>query len=250
MKMLHKKCKDTQYSAVWKIRTFAGVWTLPADKDVLAGIGTLADLMSAGKIVTVRGNLAERDDRLQGLEEPTCLEEEIPLYHRAGGEEEGLSKKEAPVKERDHAIDALRYLCHTRGAEVVTQTHSATCKACGCEFEPRSALHAYCSQKCRSKRWSKSGGDFARWSTYFQRNYPHVFNEQREFQGHRCAICGQKGKLALDHDHSTGRLRGYLCAHCNLGLGSFRDEPARLLAAVEYLKNPPWRIRYEAKVGA
>jgi len=93
-----------------------GIWTQPADKDVLAGIGTLADLMVRGLIVTVRGNLAERDERLAGMEEPTCLEEEIPLYHRPGGdaEEGSISKKEAPVKERDHAIDALRYGRHSR----------------------------------------------------------------------------------------------------------------------------------------
>jgi phage terminase large subunit len=99
-----------------------GIWTTPADKDVLAGIGTLADAMARGNIVTVAGNLAERDERLAGLEEPTCLEEEIPLYHRpgSGDEEGGLAKKEIPIKERDHAIDALRYVAHSRsGARAV-----------------------------------------------------------------------------------------------------------------------------------
>jgi terminase large subunit-like protein len=92
-----------------------GIWTQPADKDVLAGIGTVADLMARGKIVTWRGNLLERDERLAGLEEPTCLEEEIPLYHRPGGAEDGgLAKKEMPIKERDHACDALRYVCQSR----------------------------------------------------------------------------------------------------------------------------------------
>jgi phage terminase large subunit len=101
-----------------------GIWSQPADKDVLAGVGTVADLMFGARILTVRGNLAQRDERLAGLELPTCLEEEIPLYHRPGGdsEEGGLSKRETPVKELDDAIDALRYALQshagTRSARV------------------------------------------------------------------------------------------------------------------------------------
>lgn len=61
-------------------------------------------------------------------------------------------------------------------------------------------------------------------------------------QGNRCAICGCPGedamrkRLALDHDHATGRIRGMLCLHCNSGLGQFRDDPALLEAAIRYLQ--------------
>lgn len=62
-----------------------------------------------------------------------------------------------------------------------------------------------------------------------------------DWQGGACRICRRtfsEPKLppAIDHDHSSGLVRGLLCHQCNLGLGNFRDNPAFLLAAIEYLR--------------
>lgn len=59
-------------------------------------------------------------------------------------------------------------------------------------------------------------------------------------QGERCAICDEiraedKKRLAIDHCHETGYIRGLLCHRCNLGLGSFRDSVELLLSAAAYL---------------
>ena len=56
-----------------------------------------------------------------------------------------------------------------------------------------------------------------------------------------CQICGTKScgtgrRLAVDHNHKTGKVRGVLCTSCNNGLGRFDDRPDLLLSAVEYLK--------------
>lgn len=55
-----------------------------------------------------------------------------------------------------------------------------------------------------------------------------------------CQICKRperrKRRLSLDHDHATGRLRGFVCSRCNLLLGD-ADEDAELLErAASYLR--------------
>lgn len=52
----------------------------------------------------------------------------------------------------------------------------------------------------------------------------------------RCDICSEPAPLVVDHCHSTGKVRGMLCQHCNRGLGHFRDKPAVMAKAIEYLK--------------
>lgn len=61
-----------------------------------------------------------------------------------------------------------------------------------------------------------------------------------------CAICQQTlpdGKHRhVDHCHKTGHVRAVLCHHCNVGLGAFRDNPDRMRAAIEYLREHDTRI--------
>lgn len=64
-----------------------------------------------------------------------------------------------------------------------------------------------------------------------------------EAQGGTCAICQVKDAEHVDHDHETGDVRGILCFTCNVGLGNFQDEPARLLLAHRYLTRPSAETR-------
>ena len=60
-----------------------------------------------------------------------------------------------------------------------------------------------------------------------------------EGQQGQCAICGRipaRRRLAVDHDHETGSVRGLLCGPCNIGLGVFQDNPTILEKAAEYLR--------------
>jgi Recombination endonuclease VII len=65
-----------------------------------------------------------------------------------------------------------------------------------------------------------------------------------------CAICGQAerfaggrdGKtmrrLAVDHDHHNGAVRGLLCSMCNYAIGALNHDPELLQAAINYLRQP------------
>ena len=71
----------------------------------------------------------------------------------------------------------------------------------------------------------------------------HIFESSGLFiarrlkeQNGKCAICGKKKKLLLDHLHSSGKRRGLLCNRCNIGLGMFLDNVSSLNAATRYLK--------------
>jgi Recombination endonuclease VII len=56
-------------------------------------------------------------------------------------------------------------------------------------------------------------------------------------QGNACAICKKSDKrLCIDHCHATGKVRGFLCRACNLGLGNYNDDPALMRAAMAYLE--------------
>ena len=57
-------------------------------------------------------------------------------------------------------------------------------------------------------------------------------------QGGRCAICGKKTRLGVDHDHHTERIRGLLCNVCNLGLGGTMNNANVISNAIAYLNLP------------
>lgn len=73
--------------------------------------------------------------------------------------------------------------------------------------------------------------------------FQHMQNEQN----YVCAICGNPEttvdnrsnttrELAVDHCHTTGKIRGLLCRGCNQGLGNFRDNITYLKKAITYLE--------------
>lgn len=82
-------------------------------------------------------------------------------------------------------------------------------------------------------------------------DYNKLLNEQNNV----CAICGKPPKrvrLAVDHCHANGRVRGLLCFSCNSILGLAYDSVQILNRAVDYMKkhselDKDWDLDYVAK---
>jgi hypothetical protein len=118
----------------------------------------------------------------------------------------------------------------------------------------------------RSNTSSKTGRhnecrpcDSASHARYYQRNKRKVtsatlqrkygitieeYERMEEEQGFACALCRspesiEERRLAVDHDHNTGRVRGLLCFKCNTALGRVADTEQKLESLILYLSPPP-----------
>ncbi len=122
------------------------------------------------------------------------------------------------------------------------------CASCGESFRPKTRRPAkFCSVACKETDRKESGAARAR---HLLRTFgitAEEYDAMLAAQGGGCAICGCRPEeqaaryttfLHVDHDHTTGRVRGLLCAEHNLLLGRFNDDPALLRRAVEYLEAP------------
>jgi len=99
-------------------------------------------------------------------------------------------------------------------------------------------------RKCRTKQNNKSISNYKLKSRYGIDidEYNIIFSNQNGC----CVICGIHqsilyNKLAVDHDHTTGKVRGLLCMNCNTAIGKFNDDIKLLEKAIEYLKR--WEIQ-------
>jgi hypothetical protein len=70
--------------------------------------------------------------------------------------------------------------------------------------------------------------------------YESILDRQRG----TCALCpatvgrpGTDRRLAVDHDHKTGHVRGLLCDRCNRALASLGDDTDGLGAAFRYVRD-------------
>ena len=71
------------------------------------------------------------------------------------------------------------------------------------------------------------------------------YNAMTVQQGSVCAICkqqetkernGVRYRLAVDHCHKTGKIRGLLCFPCNSAIGKFEKRNVPISNVEEYLE--------------
>jgi hypothetical protein len=106
---------------------------------------------------------------------------------------------------------------------------------------PRCATHHRAVRKQRSER--AHDASVARRYSLAPGDYRRLYEAQRGL----CAGCGERTgrngtrgrRLAVDHDHVTGQVRGLLCSTCNQQIGDQRDDPLTFFRLALYLANPP-----------
>lgn len=96
----------------------------------------------------------------------------------------------------------------------------------------------------KNKQWRKDNPDYH--AAYVKKHAYRIkkygltqddYDAMLQDQRGACAICNEPmDKPHVDHNHTTGKVRGLLCQHCNMGLGHFRDSPLRLRLASAYLE--------------
>ena len=84
---------------------------------------------------------------------------------------------------------------------------------------------------------------------YYKKRYNitlEEYNRMLILQNSQCGICkiseseikhGRNKYFAVDHCHTTGKVRGLLCYKCNCILGFINDNTEHLANAIKYLKN-------------
>lgn len=67
------------------------------------------------------------------------------------------------------------------------------------------------------------------------------YDQMLEFQNGVCVTCGKINKggkrLAVDHNHKTGEIRGLLCQKCNQAIGLVGEDIRVLIKLAEYLND-------------
>ncbi len=95
------------------------------------------------------------------------------------------------------------------------------------------------ADKKRANDWYYRNKDRVK-AKNIERLYGISNEEYEEMQircNNRCELC-QKivDKLCVDHNHTTGKIRGLLCVHCNSLVGYCKEDQQILLSAIDYLK--------------
>lgn len=149
---------------------------------------------------------------------------------------------------------------HIAKAYQVFDAYTKVCPACESikpldDFSPngktRSGRSTYCKpcQNMKVKLWNAKRPleAVAKRAQYERRqkaraNYGLTFAEYDALHAKdKCDICGAPGsgrwrRLHIDHDHTTGIVRGLLCHECNTALGLADEDPVRLRALADYLE--------------
>lgn len=119
------------------------------------------------------------------------------------------------------------------------------------ERENADVRERYADEEVRSAHLSRQAQYRKRnpavpWNSHLRRTYgisAADYDAMLKAQGGGCAICGKthaskgvRNRFAVDHDHTTGRVRGILCHGCNRAIGILGDDTDGVRRALIYLE--------------
>lgn len=117
-------------------------------------------------------------------------------------------------------------------SEIDAESKRAVCAECG----PVDIIWKNPRWKCKIARKLDRGKEHKR--DYAEHPYRQDRDPLLAAQGPNCKLCLKvMDKPVYDHDHLTGKFRGYICHNCNVGLGMFKDDVDVLRLAIKYLEN-------------
>lgn len=118
---------------------------------------------------------------------------------------------------------------------------------CDNSFVAKSVNAIYCSSLCNRRayrtrhqekinrewrvRYAENG-----YEKHILRKYSLSLEEWKILSRGGCEICRTLENLVVDHDHSTGKVRGCLCVAHNAGIGSFHDSVEEMKLGIQYLE--------------
>lgn len=128
--------------------------------------------------------------------------------------------------------------------------HRHQCKSCCSKFyrtKPETQKRYYKTHKDKIQKiaseWRRNHPENIRTikkREKLKRNYGmslEAYREMFDIQNGKCITCLREyPSLCVDHNHTTGMVRGLLCNHCNVALGFVNDNIKILRRMIIYLK--------------
>jgi len=108
--------------------------------------------------------------------------------------------------------------------------------------------HVSWCRPCRNEKAKQDWADGSIRNSVYRRKFGIVIEDYNAMflaQNSRCAICktdkptghgAKNGRFSVDHNHTTGEVRGLLCAGCNTALGGFKDDVEIMKSAIHYIQ--------------
>lgn len=83
-------------------------------------------------------------------------------------------------------------------------------------------------KRMRVGRWKQQGIDIT---------HEEYVDRYTRLQG-KCQICNKSFKtLCVDHNHSTGKIRGLLCRPCNIAISALMEDKDIMQNAIKYIED-------------